>query len=53
MSHHAFNPEHLFLTRRQMLSRCGMGMAAVMEMGTPIVGYYHGPGGAPTPGSVP
>jgi|AP95_1055475.scaffolds.fasta_scaffold71766_2 hypothetical protein len=23
------------------------------EMGTPIVGYYHGPGGAPTPGSVP
>ena len=35
MSHHAFNSEHLFLTRRQMLSRCGMGMAAVALNGVP------------------
>ena len=35
MSHHAFNPRHLFLTRRQMLSRCGMGMAGVALNGVP------------------
>lgn len=29
MSHHAFNPEHLALTRREFLSRCGMGMGAL------------------------
>ena len=29
MGHHAFNPEHLALTRREFLSRCGMGMGAV------------------------
>ncbi len=29
MSHHAFNPEHLALNRREFLSRCGMGMGAL------------------------
>jgi len=29
MNHHAANPEHLALTRREFLSRCGMGMGAV------------------------
>ncbi len=29
MSHHAFNPEHLALTRRGFLRRCGMGMAGI------------------------
>src|SRR5687767_10641042 len=29
MGHHPFNPEHLALTRREFLSRCGMGMGAV------------------------
>jgi hypothetical protein len=29
MNHHAPNPEHLALTRREFLSRCGMGMGAV------------------------
>src|SRR5262245_43004018 len=29
MSHHQFNPEHLTLTRREFLSRCGMGMGAL------------------------
>ena len=29
MSHHGFNPEHLALTRREFLSRCGMGMGAL------------------------
>ena len=29
MSHHKFNPEHLALTRREFLSRCGMGMGAL------------------------
>ncbi|MDX1952227.1 MAG: DUF1501 domain-containing protein [Verrucomicrobiota bacterium] len=29
MSHHGFNPEHLALTRREFLSRCGMGMGAI------------------------
>jgi len=29
MSHHAFNPEHLALTRRDFLRRCGMGMAGL------------------------
>ncbi|MBX7209378.1 MAG: DUF1501 domain-containing protein [Verrucomicrobiaceae bacterium] len=29
MSHHAPNPEHLFLTRRQMLSRIGMGFGSM------------------------
>jgi hypothetical protein len=29
MSHHAFNPEHLALTRREFLCRCGMGMGAL------------------------
>src|ERR1700735_644635 len=29
MNHHAFNPEHLALTRRNFLRRCGMGMGAL------------------------
>lgn len=29
MGHHAFNPEHAALTRREFLGRCGMGMGAV------------------------
>jgi hypothetical protein len=29
MSHHPFNPEHLALTRRQFLCRCGMGMGSI------------------------
>ena len=29
MSHHPFSPEHLALTRREFLSRCGMGMGAL------------------------
>ena len=29
MSHHAPNPEHLALTRRDFLHRCGMGMGAI------------------------
>lgn len=45
MSHHAFNPEHLFLTRRQMLSRAGMGMAAVALNGVPgLVAAAEGKG---------
>ena len=29
MNHHAPNPEHLVLTRRDFLHRCGMGMGAL------------------------
>ena len=29
MNHHAPNPEHLALTRRNFLQRCGMGMGAL------------------------
>jgi hypothetical protein len=29
MRHHPLNPEHLALTRREFLSRCGMGMGAL------------------------
>ena len=29
MSHHKFNPDHLALTRREFLNRCGMGMGAL------------------------
>ncbi|MEY2409225.1 MAG: hypothetical protein QOF48_1895 [Verrucomicrobiota bacterium] len=29
MPHHPFNPEHLALTRRDFLHRCGMGMGAL------------------------
>src|SRR3954451_9242744 len=29
MNHHALNPEHLALTRRSFLRRCGMGMGAL------------------------
>ena len=37
MTHHATNPEDLFLTRRQLLSRCGMGMAGVALNGIPAL----------------
>ena len=33
MSHHAFNPEHLFLTRRDFLRRAGMGMGMLAAAG--------------------
>jgi hypothetical protein len=33
MPHHPFNPEHLSLTRREFLGRCGMGMGA-LSLGT-------------------
>lgn len=33
MNHHAFNPEHLALSRRQFLGRCGMGMGALSLAG--------------------
>ena len=29
MSHHAFNPEHLGLTRREFLNRCGVGFGSL------------------------
>ena len=29
MNHHPFNPEHLALSRREFLQRCGMGMGAL------------------------
>jgi len=29
MANHGFNPEHLALTRREFLNRCGMGMGAL------------------------
>src|SRR5687767_8309255 len=29
MGHHKFNPEHLSLTRREFLNRCGMGMGSL------------------------
>jgi hypothetical protein len=29
MNHHRFNPEHLALTRREFLNRCGMGFGAL------------------------
>ncbi|MFP6879672.1 MAG: DUF1501 domain-containing protein, partial [Roseibacillus sp.] len=35
MPHHPINPEHPFLTRRQMLARCGMGMGALALNGIP------------------
>ena len=28
-SHHAYDPEHLFLTRRDFLNRCGMGLGSL------------------------
>jgi hypothetical protein len=35
MSHHPTNLDHLFLTRRQMLARSGMGMGALALNGIP------------------
>ncbi|MBM3846081.1 MAG: twin-arginine translocation signal domain-containing protein, partial [Verrucomicrobia bacterium] len=29
MKHHAFDPSHLAMTRREFLQRCGMGMGAL------------------------
>ena len=49
MSHHAFNPEHLALTRRDFLRRCGMGMAGLGlagllgSIGTARAGEYVSP----------
>jgi hypothetical protein len=37
MSHHKFNPEHLALTRREFLNRCGMGFGA-LSLGTLLRG---------------
>jgi hypothetical protein len=37
MSHHKFNPEHLALTRREFLNRCGMGMGT-LGLGTLMQG---------------
>jgi len=37
MRNHAFNPEHLALTRREFLTRCGMGMGA-LSLGTLLGG---------------
>src|SRR2546428_10572617 len=43
MNHHAPNPEHLALTRREFLSRCGMGMGAV-SLGSVLGGLgFAGP----------
>ncbi|MBL9168621.1 MAG: DUF1501 domain-containing protein [Verrucomicrobiales bacterium] len=48
MSHHRPNPEHLALTRREFLNRCGMGMGAlglanlVGSMATPAVQAEEG-----------
>ena len=42
MDHHKFNPEHLFLTRREFLNRCGMGMASLG------LASMFGPAGAPS-----
>ncbi len=39
MSHHASNPEHLALTRREFLSRCGMGMGALSLAGLVGTGF--------------
>jgi hypothetical protein len=44
MQHHAPNPEHLALTRREFLHRCGMGMGA-LGLGT-LVGQLGFPGPA-------
>ena len=35
MSHHPINPEHAMMSRRQLLSRCGMGMGALALNGIP------------------
>jgi hypothetical protein len=44
MQHHSFNPEHLALTRREFLNRCGMGFGAV-SLAT-LLGETGLPGGS-------
>src|SRR5262250_3309809 len=46
MNHHPANPEHLALTRRQFLCRCGMGMGALGL--TSLFGNLGFAGSAPT-----
>lgn len=43
MKHHAPNPEHLALTRREFLHRCGMGMGAIA-----LANLFSAVGGAAT-----
>jgi len=40
MGHHKLNPEHLALTRREFLCRCGMGMGALSFAG--LFGGFEG-----------
>jgi len=40
MEHHPLNPEHLALTRREFLGRCGMGMGA-LSLGALLGGSLH------------
>jgi hypothetical protein len=39
MSHHRFNPEHLALTRREFLNRCGMGFGG-LSLGALLKGSF-------------
>lgn len=52
MSHHKFNPEHLALTRREFLNRCGMGMGAI-GLGALLNGSLGGSAQAATNYSSP
>ena len=47
MGHHGPNFEHLALTRREFLSRCGMGMGAVSLAG--LFGGLLAPRQQPSP----
>src|SRR4051812_17471099 len=51
MRHHRPNPEHLALTRREFLSRCGMGMGAVSlaSLGFGFPGSAHASDGLTNP----
>ena len=53
MSHHSTNPEDLFLTRRQLLSRCGMGMGALALNGVPELVAGAETGGPGSGGKLP
>src|ERR1051325_10600055 len=46
MGHHALNPEHLALTRREFLCRCGMGMGA-LSLASLLGGSLNSFGGEP------
>jgi len=50
MSHHPFNPEHLALTRREFLNRCGMGMGALGLTG--LVNQVFAPNASASAGSA-